>query len=687
MIFIEAGTRSLRTFDAQLIFADQLHARGFNVCIDAEYLPKDAGRGRVYDAAKFLVDPDEHEVERVFVLGAEEIDDLLLESLRQRQLAADVPVVATGRFETQQSYISAKARLAYALGREATVLDLTEFQPRSMLPSAACPLVADIRPTARSAVEMPSVAVVLGSMELDAPETLSCLSRMSNRSDYTLQLIVNGAQNKVINESPFHDLPTILYTDLSARILANTTDVLVMFGHGVAGVRMAALAVELIATGGVAIDCTDDEAIVSSGAPALIGPKTPLALDGYLTGKILENLAGVAEQATKSQWLHSVDISRLEKAADLMPRKREPIRTAQRTVFFPTNGVGLGHAQRCAIIAKELPDDVAPIFAAFPSCVPLVLREGMDSIPLVQRTEVSANFNGNDILTYRRLGAALQENDRLVFDGGYVFDSVYRTILERNLSAVWIRRGLWPDGRSRPRMLQREAVFDKVIVPSEAFEELNDTYSYGDHVRNVGPIFRHVVQSDDERQGLRHRLAERFGRDFDHLVVSMLGGGVASDRSAQLQAISGMLEDRSDCLHLVVTWPGSKVQPATFGWSNTHVVQTFEATTLCLAADLVISAAGYNSVLEILYNKIPAILIPQSAPYLDNQERRAQALADRDLCAIITEKEFMKLERTVSDCLDQGDLEVYRTALNKIELPEAGAAKAAEIIAEAKYRK
>lgn len=372
MIFIEAGSRSLRTFDAQLIFADQLTARGFNVCIDAEYLPKDAGRGRVYDAAKFLVDPGEHEVERVFVLGAEEIDDLLLASLRQKQLAADIPVIATGRFETQQSYVSAKARLAYALGREATVLDLTEFQPRSMLSSAACPLVADIRPMARSAVEKPNVAVVLGSMELDAPETLSCLSRMSNHSDYTLQLIVNGAQNKVINESPFHDLPTILYTDLSARILANTTDVLVMFGHGVAGVRMAALAVELIATGGVAIDCTDDEAIVSSGAPALIGPKTPLALDGYLTGKILENLAGVAEQATKSQWLHSVDISRLEKAADLKPKKREPIGTAQRTVFFPTNGVGLGHAQRCAIIAKNCrmrwPRFLRPFPAAFHLC-------------------------------------------------------------------------------------------------------------------------------------------------------------------------------------------------------------------------------------------------------------------------------------------------------------------------------
>lgn len=687
MIFVEAGTRSLRSFDAQLIFAEQLSTRGYSACIDAEYLPENAGRGRVYEASKFLVDPDDYEVDTLFVLGAEDIGDRLLASLRQKQLGADVPVIATGRFATQQSYVGAKSRLAYALGREANVIDLTELQPRSLLPAAASPLMTEIQPAPRAVRKVPNVTIVLGSMELDNPEILSCFSRMSNQLVYNLRLIVSGAQKEVIRSSPFHDLPANLYTDLSPQTLARSTDILVMFGSGIAGVRMADFTIELIASGGVAIDCTDDEAIVSSGVPALLGPKTPLALGGYLTGKVLGNTSQIAEQATRSQWLHSVDISRLEAAAGLRPKTRQPKDRPQRTLFYPTNGVGLGHAQRCTVIAKALPDDISPIFAAFPSCVPLVRREGIDCIPLVQRTDMTDNANGNDVLTYRRLGAALQAGDTLVFDGGHVFDSVYRVILERNLSAVWVRRGLFPDGRSRHRMVQREKVFDRVIVPSEAFDELNDTYSHGSHVHNVGPIFRQVTQSEEERNQLRSRLAERFGREFKQLVISMLGGGVASDRSAQLQAISGMLEDREDCLHLVVTWPGSKVQPATFGWTNTRVVQTFEATRLCLAADLVISAAGYNSVLEVLYNRIPAILIPQSAPYLDNQERRARALADRDLCAIITEKEFMKLERTVSDCLDQGDLELYRSALEKIELPETGAAEAARIIAHVKDEK
>ncbi len=681
MIFVEAGTRSIRSFDAQLIFAQKLTSRGFKACIDEDYLPEDPGRGRLYEAANFLVDPAEHVAEAIFILGAEETEDLLLASLRQKQLGADIPVIATGRFKTQQSYIGAKARLAYALGREANVIDLTDTQPRSMLPSAVSPLVAETRPVARPIREQAVVTLVLGSMELDNPETLPCLSRMSNQGDYDLKLVVSGAQSELIKASLFNDLPRILYTDLSPLTLAKSTDILAMFGHGIAGDRMAELAVELFAAGGVVIDCTDDEVLMSSGAPAILGPKTLFALDGYLTGKILGNTSHIAEQALKSQWLRTVDISRLEAAAGLKAKKRKRTRPKKKTLFLPTNGVGLGHAQRCAVIAKALPDKITPIFAAFPSCVPIARREGIDCIPLVARSNANDNSNANDILTYRRLSATLQDGDRLVFDGGYVFDSVNRVILENNLSAVWIRRGLWPKGRSRHTMLRREGVFDRVIVPSEAFEELNDAYSYGDHVHYVGPIFRQVVQSSKDIKRLRAQLAERFGRDFNQLVVSMLGGGVASDRSAQLQAISGILEARPDCLHLVVIWPGSTVLPAAFGWKNTQVVHTLEATKLCLAADLVISAAGYNSVHEILYHNIPAILIPQSAPYLDDQERRARALSDRELCTVITDTEFMKLERAVSDCLDEGGADLFRSALKKIKLPKAGATTAADLLA------
>ncbi len=108
-----------------------------------------------------------------------------------------------------------------------------------------------------------------------------------------------------------------------------------------------------------------------------------------------------------------------------------------------------------------------------------------------------------------------------------------------------------------------------MIVPIEAFDELNAVYSQGDHVRSVGPIVQRASLPIDRRRALRKSLAARFGIDFDRLVVTLLGAGVAADRSAQIQAVCGAMARRSDVLHLVVVWPTAVLQPA---W---HVLAKF----------------------------------------------------------------------------------------------------------------
>lgn len=682
MIVVEAGSRSQRAFDAQLMFAAQLAARGHEVAIDAGALPDRLDRGRTYEAAPYLVDPGDLSVDALFLLAAEDLEDRVLALLRDRALGAEVPVVATGRFADHQAYLGARARLAYALGREPRVIDLTELQPRPLIAQAAAPLVAERAPRSRPPGRVPVLTLVLGKSALEDPTLLPVLSQMGHRAAFRLQLIASAAQKDRIKASRHHDLPVVTFTELSPVTLAAGTDVFAVFGQGVPGERMATLAVCLMAAGGVVVDCTSDRAFLAQGAPALRGPEDPAALEAYLTDMVFVNLGRIGAQLAAAPWIATADIARLESAAGLapVPAAADAARPARQTLFLPTNGVGLGHAQRCAVIADALPEAVRPSFAAFPSCVPMIVRRGYDCLPLVQKSEDHPEPHANDILTYLRLSRVLRRGDRLVFDGGYVFESIFRTVLERNLSAVWIRRGLWPQGRSSDIALDRERIFDKVIVPSEAFPELNDAYSYSPRVHYVGPILREAAQDAQARAALRDRLADRFGLRFERLVVSMLGGGVASDRTAHLQAIAGLLAGRRDVLHLVVVWPGANVAAGLYAWPNTRVVQTFEALALCLAADLVISAAGYNSVHEILYHRIPAVLIPQSAPYLDDQARRAEALAERGLCARIGESELLRLDRVLAGCLDGDATERFRAALAAVDLPEPGAAEAARLI-------
>jgi UDP:flavonoid glycosyltransferase YjiC (YdhE family) len=402
-------------------------------------------------------------------------------------------------------------------------------------------------------------------------------------------------------------------------------------------------------------------------------------LPNFLEFSVLPTLAAIGQAARKSPWMTARAISRLEAAAGLAPPAPRPARAPDRprTVFLPTNGSGLGHAQRCTVIARELARPQDALFLAFPSCVPLIEGRGFPCLPLVQKSADHPEEWANDIVNYARLDRTLTPRDHLVFDGGYVFDSIYRAIHDAGCSATWIRRGLWRPGQVADAPLERERAFRAVLVPEEAFPELNVDYSRGPRVHRVGPIVQPPAPTDPA--AVRARLAQTFGIAFDTLVVTMLGGGVATDRTAQVQAIAGLLEPRPATLHLVVVWPHARVAPGLAGWRNTRLVRTRDTLSLARAADLAISAVGYNTFHELLYNRIPAIFIPQVASYLDDQERRARAASDRGLAETVLAHELLILERRLRTLLDNGAAPL-RDALATLDLPATGNAAAARLI-------
>ncbi|MGI9393530.1 MAG: glycosyltransferase, partial [Boseongicola sp.] len=101
---------------------------------------------------------------------------------------------------------------------------------------------------------------------------------------------------------------------------------------------------------------------------------------------------------------------------------------------------------------------------------------------------------------------------------------------------------------------------------------------------------------------------------------------------------------------------------------------------LMLAADFAVSAAGYNSFHEMLYHRIPTILIPQSAEFMDDQDRRARAATERGLADMVLADELLKLEQTVNSFLDDGRSDDLANVLAKLELPHPGNADAARLL-------
>jgi UDP:flavonoid glycosyltransferase YjiC (YdhE family) len=679
VILVEAGQATEQSFDAKLLFAGMLAERGYPVLLDEATLPPGTDRGHIYDAVPFLADLRETRPGAVLLIGAEDVGTATLARLRALELPASVPVSALGQFADHQTEVGTRTKLAYALGREATVVNLATILGDALPAAGVCPLPAPHRPARAANPRTPGLLLVLPAEAVDDPHLLSLLAALDNVPDYRLSVILPAAGKERLKRTRHAALSVYSFAELGPAAFARNADVAAFFGTGLPGARMAALAIDMMASGKTVIDGTEDAALDAAGAPVIRGPSDLAALPNFLEFSVLPNLAAIGQAARKNPWMTARAIARLEAAAGLAPPAPRPPRAPDRprTVFLPTNGSGLGHAQRCTAIARELTRPEDALFMAFPSCVPLVEGRGFPCLPLVQKSADHPEEWANDVVNYARLGRTLTQRDHLVFDGGYVFDSIYRAIHDTGCSATWIRRGLWRPGQVAHAPLDRERAFRAVLVPEEAFPELNVDYSRGPRVHRVGPIVQPASATDPAT--VRARLAENFGIAFDTLVVTMLGGGVAADRTAQVQAIAGLLEARPATLHLVVVWPHARVAPGLSGWRNTRLVRTRDTLALARAADLAISAVGYNTFHELLYNRIPAIFIPQVAAYLDDQERRARAASDRGLAETVLAHELLILERRLRTLLDSGASRL-RDALSTLDLPTTGNAAAAGLI-------
>lgn len=676
-----AGSEPVDLEDLSL-FVARLSALGYPARIGTDSLPAGLSRNLEFDLAPWLADgPPDIGSRRVLIAG-QRLTEARLAGLR-RSLGAGPAQSALvyGRFETRQARIGLRAKLGYVFGADPDVLDvpsgLQDGGGRGV-PVFGVPIQGG--PGTPAIGARPGLLLAGPPMQ-ERAETQAILA-LGLTSAWRLTVLTDGKSKQAWRDARGPELPVFQYAEASPMALAVRTDVLACFGSVQRNHRLQALLADLIAAGRLVLDCTPDHGLAAQHPGVLRAPQDVAALTVFLATDIAPNLAALQRTAASRP---AGEAFRIQDALGMPPA---PARAAtggpaRRVIFMPTNGVGLGHAQRCSLIAGALdPARVAPLFAAFPSCLSLLRRQGFAAMPLVARSALHAQPHAADLANFTRLFALGEGAAAFVFDGGHVFDSVFRTILERRLAAVWIRRGLWNAGLDASVSLDREKVFARVVVPREAFDELNHAYSRGPHVTEVGPVLRRLDLPAPSRAALRAALAERYGFPFTRLVVTQLGAGVASDRGAQVQAVAAMMERRADVLHLVVAWPTAVIQPAWFGWARTRVVRTHHADVLSAAADLTISAAGYNSFHEALYGARPTIFVPQTGSYMDDQAARARAAAERGLAVHVAPEALMLLDREIGRLLDGGEAEALRGRLQAAELPEPGTAAAARIIEE-----
>jgi hypothetical protein len=680
MLYCEIGASDGQAIEDLAVFVSQLGALGVPASIDVRSIPEGLHRNAQFDVAPFLADRPLSAADRVAVIAADRLSDQKLVDLRRLAGRSGAPCLAIGAFATHQATISIKAKLSYVFGRDPELMDLADgpgahHDARSGCPVFGVPGTAAVRGA-------PGLLLVSPALE-ELAQARSLMSLALSRH-FRVAVMTDGKTKQEWIAAHGAEVPIYQYGDCLPASLAARVGICVLFASH-SSYRVQSLVANLAVGGAALVDGTRGRTFAARSDAFIPGPVELTSLGYYLQFEILPNLAAITEQVKGSKLARACAADELLRFLGEAPAPAPRRRAAAppRVVFMPTNGMGLGHAQRCGLVAAELDRArTEPVFAAFPSCLQLIKSHGFDVMPLIGRSGLHAQSHENDLANYLRLRALSAKAATLVFDGVYVFDSVYRSILENRLAGVWIRRGLWQAAQDNSVALDREKAFQRVIVPSEAFEELNGSYSRGEHLHVVGPIVRRVDLGPAARAELRERLAARFERPFGRLVVSLLGGGVAADRSVQIQAICGMMARRPDTLHLVVVWPTATLQPGWFAWPNTRIVRTHYAGALAAAADLCISAAGYNSFHEMLYNGIPAIFVPQMGAFMDDQRARAHAASDRGLAVTLEPSQLMTLDRELGRFLERGEAEAARQRIAALDLPARGNAQAARLIEE-----
>lgn len=146
----------------------------------------------------------------------------------------------------------------------------------------------------------------------------------------------------------------------------------------------------------------------------------------------------------------------------------------------------------------------------------------------------------------------------------------------------------------------------------------------------------YVSNLEHERNAYNIRARYLAGKSADTRLVAVMAGGGADAyhmMSTLIEAFPKVLEDQP-CVLVVITGPFMPVEliadlERRAGNLPIHMLEAVtDSTSYISAADLVIAMAGYNTSVEILRTKTPAVLIPRAGPSAE-QRTRARLFSEK----------------------------------------------------------
>ena len=347
-------------------------------------------------------------------------------------------------------------------------------------------------------------------------------------------------------------------------------------------------------------------------------------------------------------------------------------------VFFPTNGVGLGHFTRLFAVAKRVREqdpDVEIVFVTTMAALHLLESEGIPSYHLpgayMFNDMSSAEWNA---ITEELLATVFEIHrpSVFVFDGAFPYRGMLNAIKNREgLTNVWLRRGAFKKGGTKIPVDSIEH-FDHILRPGDSVETSVEEINFNTPVTHLKPILLAKPEDLLSRREARLRLGLPIGAIA---VYIQLGAGKINDIEDQL-GMSIRLLNEYENVHIVVgeSIIGDRLKPI---GTQVRIIRDYPNSLLFNAFDFAIMAGGYNSYHEAIAFTLPTLFIPNLNTGMDDQLGRVNAGEASGACMVLADQTESAFRRKLNLLMDEAHRNSMRLACST-DMVENGAVKSAQ---------
>ena len=366
-------------------------------------------------------------------------------------------------------------------------------------------------------------------------------------------------------------------------------------------------------------------------------------------------------------------------------------------VLVTSNGVGMGHLTRQLTLALSAPEALDPVIFSLSGALPTVRTAvAAGRLPELRgvRTEYCPSRRSGWLPkggTARRLrevhpaygweryfgervrALVAETGARLVLFDGVVPYAGLRAA-RRALPAtafVWMRRGMWRAGVGAD-WLEHSDLFDLVVEPGDfaAAGDVGLTAGRRDATR-VAPISIADAITTHDRAAARAAL----GLDPDRPALLLTPGtGALEDVGSPVRVALEVLRERAPDWQVAVTSPALATHGVGAGDEGVVLLtDTYPLARSLAAFDAAVSAAGYNSVHELLGARVPTVLVPGQSLGTDDQPGRAATLEGEGACLTVQPDDAAGMRAAMERLLDPSTAAGLRDACSDLPAPTGGA--------------